>query len=181
MSQTAPIFMITGTPGSGKSSVAVALMRRFPFGLHLPVDDLRELVVSGIAHPVPAWTAETERQFRLARQSAAQTARLYADAGFAVAIDDVISIGDARELFAGPLSGYAVHAFLIRPSLEIALERNARRTNKQFDTAVLEQTIASLYRSMDPRAYSAAGWHIVDSSRLSLDETVDRVLDISEQ
>jgi predicted kinase len=96
MSQTAPIFMITGTPGSGKTSVAVALMRRFPFGLHIPVDDLRELVVSGIAHPVPVWTAETERQFRLARRSAAQSARLYAAAGFAVALDEVISIGDAR-------------------------------------------------------------------------------------
>jgi len=181
MPQTAPIFIITGTPGSGKSSVAVALMRRFPFGLHIPVDDLREQVVSGTAHPVPAWTAETGRQFRLARQSAAQIARLYADAGFAVAIDDVISIGDAQALFAEPLSDYAVRAFLIRPSLEIALERNAQRTNKQFDTAVLEQTIASLYRSMDPHAYSAAGWHVVDNSQLSVDETVDRILAMSGQ
>ena len=38
-------------------------MRRFPFGLHIPVDDLREWVVSGISQPVPEFTAETGRQF----------------------------------------------------------------------------------------------------------------------
>lgn len=85
-----PLFLITGVPGSGKSSVAKALMQRFPFGIHLPVDDLRERVVSGIAHPVPHWTTETSRQFLLARKAAIATARLYADEDFAVALDDVV-------------------------------------------------------------------------------------------
>ena len=91
-----PLFLITGTPGAGKSVTAAALMRRFPFGLHIPVDDLREWVVSGISQPVPEFTEETGRQFRLARTAAAQVAALYADAGFAVAIDDVIHEPDAE-------------------------------------------------------------------------------------
>jgi hypothetical protein len=134
-------------------------------------------VVSGIAHPVPVWSTEAERQFRLARQSAAQTARLYADAGFAVAIDDVISIDDARALLIEPLSCYTVHALLIHPSLDIALERNARRTNKQFDTAILAGPIVNLHGSIDPLTYAAAGWIVVDNSALSLDETIDRIFD----
>ena len=69
-----PLFLITGAPGVGKSVTAAALMRRFPFGLHIPVDDLREWVVSGIAQPVPEFTEETARQFRLARSAAAQVA-----------------------------------------------------------------------------------------------------------
>jgi hypothetical protein len=47
-------------------------MRRFSFGIHIPIDDLREWVVSGMAQAVPLWTEETERQFRLARHSAVQ-------------------------------------------------------------------------------------------------------------
>ena len=62
-----PLFLITGAPGAGKSVTAAALMQRFPFGLHIPVDELREWVVSGISQPVPEFTEETGRQFRLAR------------------------------------------------------------------------------------------------------------------
>ena len=91
-----PLFLITGAPGAGKSVTAAALMRRFPFGLHIPVDELREWVVSGISQPVPEFTEETGRQFRLARGAAAQVAALYADAGFAVAIDDVIHEPDVQ-------------------------------------------------------------------------------------
>jgi adenylylsulfate kinase-like enzyme len=47
------ILLLTGLPGAGKTSVATALLQRFPFGIHIPVDDVRKWVVSGIAHPVP--------------------------------------------------------------------------------------------------------------------------------
>jgi chloramphenicol 3-O-phosphotransferase len=127
MQQAMPIFIVTGTPGSGKSSVARALMRRFELGLHIPVDDLRELVVSGIAHPVPDWTEETGRQFSLARRAATQMARLYAEAGFAVAIDDVIFPAEARSLRSETLEGLLVHQVLLYPSLDVALERSASR------------------------------------------------------
>ena len=176
ISRRAPIFIITGAPGAGKSSVAVALMRRFPFGLHIAVDDLREWVVSGIAQPVPVWTAETGRQFRLARGAAAKVARIYAGVGFAVAIDDVISPAEARELFEAALPGYAVHKVLLRPALEVALSRNAERANKPFDTGILDGVIRRLHTSTDEHAYARAGWSVIDSGALGVAETVDSIL-----
>ncbi|MFL5733824.1 MAG: AAA family ATPase [Chloroflexia bacterium] len=174
--QRSPIFIITGTPGAGKSSVASELVRRFPFGLHVPVDDLREWVVSGRADPVPDWTEETSRQFRLARLAAAEVTRIYADAGLAVAIDDVITPSEARVLFEVPLSGYAINKVLLRPSLEVALARNAGRTNKTFDTQALEQTIRRLHGWTSEAIFARAGWMIVDSTHLTLEQTVDEIL-----
>jgi chloramphenicol 3-O-phosphotransferase len=176
MPEQPPIFLITGTPGAGKSSVSTALMKRFPFGLHIPVDDLREWVVSGLADPVPVWTAETTRQFRIARQAAVQTARLYIDAGFAVAIDDVILPSEAREMFVAPLSGYTLHKILLKPTVETAQSRNATRTNKTYDTSSLVQTIDSVHQMMPPSVYARAGWTVIDSTHLTLDETVDTIL-----
>lgn len=176
MQNKSPIFVITGTPGAGKSSVAIALMRRFPFGLRIPVDDLREWMVSGLAPPVPTWTDETSRQFQLARQAAAQIARLYADAGFAVVIDDVILPHEAHALFVTPLSGHKMRKILLRPDIAVALARNAERTNKNFDTSVLALPIHRLYELMDPSDFARAGWNIVDNSHLSLEDTVDAIL-----
>ncbi len=106
---------MSGCPGAGKSSVSRALLARFPFGLHLPVDDLRELVVSGIAHPSLEHRPEAVRQFALARQAAAHHARLYAEAGFTVAIDDVLWPQDAA-VFLKALEGMHVHRVFLAPA-----------------------------------------------------------------
>jgi chloramphenicol 3-O-phosphotransferase len=144
----APIFLITGTPGSGKSSVARALLQRFEFGLHLPVDDVREFVVSGIAHPVPVVTEETNRQFRLARESMALTATIYAKNGFAVVIDDVISSEDVSSIFKPAFDEFDFHKIFLQPRLEVALERNRTRTSKNFDPSFLEEPIRQIYAWM---------------------------------
>jgi adenylylsulfate kinase-like enzyme len=175
--QTKPvIFLITGAPGTGKTSVATALMQHFPFGLHIPVDDLREWVVSGIAHPIPNWTDETNRQFWLARQAAVQTARLYANAGFVVAIDDIIYPAEAQALYISQLPGYPIGKVVLQPTLDSALERNAQCTNKYYDTTVLTGTIRAIHQSLAAYNFAEAGWLSIDSTNLIVEQTVDEIL-----
>jgi adenylylsulfate kinase-like enzyme len=177
--ERAPIFLITGTPGSGKSSVARALLQRFEFGLHLPVDDLREFVVSGIAHPVPTLTEETGRQFRLAREGAASTAKLYATNGFAVVIDDVISSDDVSSLFEPAFGEFDFHKIYLQPRLEVALERSRTRTHKNFDPSFLEEPIRQIHAWMSAQELPN-DWLKLDSSDLSLEQTVDAILELSQ-
>lgn len=173
--------MIAGPPGAGKSTVATALLQRFALGLHIPVDDLREWVVSGIAHPVPNWTEETSRQFSLARAAAVQTAQIYANAGFAVVIDDIVSMAEATALYAEPLQHYAVHYTLLLPTLDTVLARNAQRRTKAFDTRMLDSPIRSIHRWMADQDAGAHGWQLIDTSILSVEETVHATLQHAEQ
>lgn len=156
--------------------MAGALSRRFPFGIHVPVDDLREWVTSGIAHPVPVWTEETGRQFRLAREAAADIARRYAAAGFAVVIDDVIAPNEAQSLLVDPLAGHPVHTLLLQPDVEVAIARNAARTSKDFDPRILVETIRTLHRHFDQQPFHTMGWITIDNAALDVEQTVDEIL-----
>lgn len=125
---------------------------------------------------MPEWTAETGRQFTLARTAAARMARLYADAGFAVAIDDVIFPAEVDTLFGDPLRGYAFHRIVLRPRLEVAMARNAARSTKAFDTSILASTIQELDRAMAAEPFDPARWHIIDNSDMGLQETVEAIM-----
>lgn len=172
----APLILLSGPPGAGKSTTAAALARRFSHALHLPVDDLRSWVVSGIAHPVP-WTDETRRQFRLARTAAGRTAQVYREAGFAVIIDDVLFPADPQVFFPEEVEG-PVAKVLLLPPLEVALRRNELRLTKDFDLQVLIETITMLHGAMTAAPYAEEGWIILDNSKEGgVEETVDTILE----
>jgi chloramphenicol 3-O-phosphotransferase len=152
-------------------------MARFQRGVHIPVDDLRQMVVSGIAHPIPTWTDETARQFALARGNAVSMALRYSDAGFAVAIDDVFSTRDFEMDYAPLLENAEFSRVLLLPSLEVVLHRNASRTYKDFHPEILEDVIRFLHAQYT--AMGQQGWLVIDSSALTLEETVDALLEAS--
>ena len=170
-----PIFLLSGPPAAGKSTISKALLQKFRYGFHIPVDDLRGWVVSGLSNPIGSWDPETDRQFRLARQSAAALALVYAAAGFTVAIDDVIFPEQASAHYDDLLAAYPVHKVLLRPSLEVTLTRNALR-ERAVEPGLLNNIIEPIHAAFDLEQLQGFNWQLIDSSHLSVEETVTEIL-----
>lgn len=169
-----PIFVITGQLAAGKSTLARALVERFPRGVHVDVDGMREMVVSGHASPL-AWTEETTRQFRLAVAASVRVAAIYYEAGYAVAIEGAFDAQLAQEALADLGLWDAATPVELYPPLEVALQRNRSRTNKGFETSILDETIRRLDAELGARP-PPDGWVRIDNGGETVAQTVDRIL-----
>lgn len=174
MDSQPPVFVITGQLSAGKSTVAKALLDRFAFGYHIDVDAIREMVTSGLASPLE-WSEETSRQFQLATRGSAELARIYADAGFAVAIEGAIDPSHAERAMADVGLEDSMVCVVLRPRLDVALERNRTRQTKQFDTSILEAAMRKIDGGLEQDA-AREMWHGIDNSDEPLETTVDRIL-----
>jgi tRNA uridine 5-carbamoylmethylation protein Kti12 len=172
-----PIFVVSGPPAAGKTTISRALLQNFERGLHIPVDDLREWVVKGIAHPIQ-WSEETTRQFTLAEEAAADLAIRYQDAGFAVAIDHCQGPPTLDQLVQQRFAGRAVVKLAIVCSLDLNLHRNASRGGKWFEPEILIKTITKLNRLYQNEPISDSGWAVIDNSG-SIEETVAAIQALS--
>lgn len=168
------LWLISGVPGSGKTSVADALARKYPKGVHLPMDELRQLVKSGLASPLE-WNSDTALQFEIARRNAARLSADYIANGFTVVIDDVAREADMPQ-YLPYLGGIAPRKVLLSPSIFVVHRRNAQRTNKSFDTKVLEPVATRLHGQLIAGCPPDAGWVVLDTSTQSVNDTVDTIL-----
>lgn len=166
------IYVITGPPGAGKTSLSKALLATVEFGLHIPVDDLRGWVKSGMSDSVP-WTEETERQFQIAERATCAVARTYDQAGFTIVIDHCRNTPRLEALIQAEFEGYEVRRVLLLPELAINLDRNANRTDKTFDPLILTDTIKFTHEAY--HGNTPSGWMVVDNTAKSIGETVNLV------
>ncbi len=175
-----PIFLIVGPPAVGKSTTSRALAARFSKSIHIPVDDLRMMVVSGRLLPGPEWSDELAQQIALARQSAAWAALNYFQAGFSVVIDD---FWDAEHMndYEALLGHPHFHKVVLYPKQEAAHQRNRQRSEGSPEVAYIDEGIQIVYRQLNASAARLAedGWGVVDTTALSVDDTVAAILRIS--
>ena len=175
------IFLMVGAPAVGKSSTAKALAGRFPKSIHIPVDDLRDMVVSGLVYPSGDWSSELIEQLGLARKTATQMAMEYGRANFDVVIDDfwdpVSRLAEYDPLCVWP----EAYRILLFPSQEVAEGRNRKRSGSEQTNDYIASGIRLVYSSLGPEIERLRdeGRLIVDTTDIGIEETADLVLGLA--
>lgn len=175
-----PIFVVVGPPAVGKSTTSRALAARFAKSLHIPVDNIREMVVSGLRLPSADWSDELVQQLSLARASVSHMALTYREAGFAVVIDDFMDPNHDSD-YQTLLNEPEVHMVLLYPSQSEAHQRNLRRSGNSSARAYIDDGIRTVYEQLKAALpqLKQEGWHVLDTSLLSVEDTVMAILRLS--
>jgi predicted kinase len=174
-----PIFLIVGGPAVGKSTTSRALAARFPKSVHIPVDDLRSMVVSGLAQPGVTWGQELVEQIAAARESAVQMALSYRRSGFTVVIDDFWDPNSQLSEYTPLFNQPGVHKVLLFPSQHAAHQRNLDRAGPGTTQQYLDQGIQLTYQSLNTALpdLETQGWLVLDTSEGGVEQAVLRILE----
>jgi predicted kinase len=162
------VVLLSGIPGSGKSTVSAALAGRFPASAHIEVDRLQELIVKGGRWPAPEQNAEADRQIFLRARNACLLADSFVAAGFLPVIDDVVVRRSHLAYYRSRLSSGPLHLVVLAPGAAAARARNRRR----------DKALATDWSPLDAamREEIAPEGHWIDNARQTVAETVEAVL-----
>jgi chloramphenicol 3-O-phosphotransferase len=164
------VFVLTGPSGAGKSTVARLLAERFPRGVYLEGDAFRRSIVSGRREMTPDAPEEAVEQLKLRYRLAANAADAYFEAGFAVALEDVIAgpmLPECLEL----IRSRPLHVVVLLPRREIVSAREAARPTDGYHHWSLD-ALYDLFARDTPRL---GLW--LDTSDQTPGETVQAILE----
>jgi GrpB-like predicted nucleotidyltransferase (UPF0157 family)/predicted kinase len=163
------VYLISGPMAAGKTTVARLLAARFRRGVHLEGDLFRRSIVAGREEVTPDLRPEAMEQLRLRYRLAAAAADTYAEAGFTVALEDVVAgplLGEYRTM----IRHRPCEVVVLFPSAEAVARREAGRREKGYGDWSIEQ----LYDGFAGSTPRVGTW--LDTTAMTPEETVDEIL-----
>jgi hypothetical protein len=165
-----PLFVISGVPASGKTTVSRLLASRLDRAVCVPGDAIRAMVVTGRADMRPDAGEAELRQLLLRYQGALAVAAVYLDAEFDVVVEDVI-IGPMLSKFLELVPVPEVHLVFLDPSAKAVANRDRGRSKTAYGD---HWDVGELRNVLREETARLGLW--LDSTELSAEQTADRIL-----
>lgn len=162
-----PITLITGSPGTGKSTVSARLAARSARGVHIPSDGFYAFP----AHPIHPNLSAADAQNRAVIAAAVQAAADFARRGYEVFLDGIFGPW-FLPLIASELvpSVSSLHYVVLRVPLETALQRIRGRPGHLKD-----EVVRQMHSEFEQHAAPFTR-NIVETDALSIEKAASEII-----
>ena len=118
------IYLISGPPGAGKSTLARELSESLPKSIHIECDSIYNMVKGGFVKP---WQDGAQELLDIMYDAFVAIAMVYVKAGFVVVSDYVWNLDEIAGIKKQFPSELSIELCFLLPSLEVNLQRDANR------------------------------------------------------
>ena len=136
------MVVFAGPAGAGKSTLAKAWCATRHRAVHVELDEVRHLIVSGRADPQEPGPLQRQ-QHGTSVAACCALVREFVASGYDVAVDDAVDPEGFERYWLPRLWGIEFSVVVVRPSLEAVLERGAGRSKRVRPDVVREQHAAT--------------------------------------
>jgi len=179
LDHVASIVILTGSPGTGKTTVGARLAQAMPRGLHIPSD----VFYTFPAHPISPYRPPALQQNTDIIAAVTRTSATFADRGYDVVLDGIFG-PHFLPVMAGELAAtdLPVYYVVLQAPLDVALRRVQDRIGHEKDHVV--RLMHAVFSDLGPYATHTVetGSRDADTVATELRELIDRgrfTLDLS--